>query len=95
MRNTTVSRSPSRGYAVAAGTLGWALDAFDFFVVVFMVDALAAHFQVAKSGNGKGGTTSSVTPLDRSSRIEEVARMLGGIEITATTRKHAKEMLTA
>ncbi|SEA68875.1 DNA repair protein RecN [Paraburkholderia sartisoli] len=53
------------------------------------------HFQVAKSGNGKGGTTSSVTPLDRSSRIEEVARMLGGIEITATTRKHAKEMLTA
>jgi len=49
MRNTTVSRSPSRGYAVAAGTLGWALDAFDFFVVVFMVDALAAHFQVAKS----------------------------------------------
>ena len=53
------------------------------------------HFQVAKSGNGKGGTTSSVTPLDRSSRIEEVARMLGGIEITATTRKHAREMLTA
>ncbi|CAG4902427.1 DNA repair protein RecN [Paraburkholderia saeva] len=53
------------------------------------------HFQVAKSGNGKGGTTSSVTSLDRSSRIEEVARMLGGIEITATTRKHAKEMLTA
>ena len=53
------------------------------------------HFQVAKSGNGKGGTTSSVTALDRSSRIEEVARMLGGIEITATTRKHAKEMLTA
>ena len=28
-------------------------------------------------------------------RIEEVARMLGGLEITATTRKHAKEMLAA
>ncbi|MFM0427946.1 DNA repair protein RecN [Paraburkholderia aspalathi] len=53
------------------------------------------HFQVAKSGNGKGGTVSSVTSLDRASRVEEVARMLGGLEITATTRKHAKEMLTA
>jgi SHS family lactate transporter-like MFS transporter len=38
-----------RGYAIAAGILGWALDAFDFFVVVFMVDILAAHFNVGKS----------------------------------------------
>ncbi|WP_233828304.1 DNA repair protein RecN [Paraburkholderia sp. ZP32-5] len=53
------------------------------------------HFQVAKTTNGKGGTVSSVTSLDKASRIEEVARMLGGLEITATTRKHAKEMLAA
>jgi DNA repair protein RecN (Recombination protein N) len=53
------------------------------------------HFQVAKTANGKGGTLSSVTSLDKASRIEEVARMLGGLEITATTRKHAKEMLAA
>ena len=53
------------------------------------------HFQVAKAGNGKGGTVSSVTSLDKASRVEEVARMLGGLEITATTRKHAKEMLAA
>jgi len=53
------------------------------------------HFQVAKSGDGNGGTLSVVTPLDRASRVEEVARMLGGLEITATTRKHAKEMLAA
>jgi SHS family lactate transporter-like MFS transporter len=38
-----------RGYAIAAGILGWTLDAFDFFVVIFMVDALASHFQVGKS----------------------------------------------
>src|SRR6516225_10646110 len=37
------------GFAVAAGTLGWMLDAFDFFVVVFLLDALAVHFGVAKS----------------------------------------------
>jgi DNA repair protein RecN (Recombination protein N) len=53
------------------------------------------HFQVAKAGDSTGGTVSSVTPLDKSRRVEEVARMLGGLEITATTRKHAKEMLAA
>lgn len=53
------------------------------------------HFQVAKGEDGEGGIVSTVVPLDRASRIEEVARMLGGLEITATTRKHAKEMLTA
>ncbi|KVM87983.1 DNA repair protein RecN [Burkholderia stagnalis] len=53
------------------------------------------HFQVAKGADARGGTVSTVVPLDRASRVEEVARMLGGLEITATTRKHAKEMLAA
>src|SRR5258706_10019559 len=35
-------------HALTAGFLGWTLDAFDFFVVVFMVDILAAHFHVDK-----------------------------------------------
>jgi len=41
----------SRGnwHAVTAGFLGWTLDAFDFFVVIFLYDTLAAHFQVPKS----------------------------------------------
>ncbi|PRE66859.1 DNA repair protein RecN [Burkholderia multivorans] len=51
------------------------------------------HFQVAKGSDEHGGTVSTVVALDKASRIEEVARMLGGLEITATTRKHAKEML--
>src|ERR1700685_1147306 len=38
-----------REYAIASGILGWTLDAFDFFVVVFLVDTLATHFQVGKS----------------------------------------------
>ena len=36
-------------HAVAASFLGWTLDAFDFFVVVFLVDTLALHFHVAKT----------------------------------------------
>jgi SHS family lactate transporter-like MFS transporter len=35
-------------FAVTSGALGWVLDAFDFFVVVFLFDILAEHFHVSK-----------------------------------------------
>ncbi|MBW7903708.1 MAG: DNA repair protein RecN [Rhodocyclaceae bacterium] len=54
----------------------------------------AWQWQVAKEGAG-GRFTSRVTPLDAGGRIEEIARMLGGVEITAITRQHAREMLDA
>jgi SHS family lactate transporter-like MFS transporter len=38
----------SSRHAVLAGFLGWTLDAFDFFVVVFLLDVLAAQFGVPK-----------------------------------------------
>src|SRR3954470_4658219 len=38
-----------RIHAVTASYLGWTLDAFDFFVVVFLVDILAAQFHVSKA----------------------------------------------
>jgi SHS family lactate transporter-like MFS transporter len=42
-------RSRERFHAIAAGFLGWTLDAFDFFVVVFLFDSLAAQFHVTKA----------------------------------------------
>ena len=39
---------PGWRFAVASSILGWVLDAFDFFVVVFLFDALAANFHVEK-----------------------------------------------
>ena len=36
-------------FAVSSGVLGWVLDAFDFFVVVFLFDTLAEHFHVSKA----------------------------------------------
>ncbi|MGA9958936.1 MAG: MFS transporter, partial [Acidobacteriaceae bacterium] len=36
-------------FAVTSGLLGWVLDAFDFFVVVFLFDTLAARFHVSKA----------------------------------------------
>lgn len=40
---------PRWGFAVSSGILGWILDAFTFFVLIFVVDALAKKFQVDKS----------------------------------------------
>jgi DNA repair protein RecN (Recombination protein N) len=34
-----------------------------------------------------------VAPLEGADRVEEIARMLGGVRITETTRRHAAEML--
>src|ERR1041385_5464256 len=42
-------RPTTSRHAVTAGFLGWTLDAFDFFVVVFLFDTLAAEFHVSKA----------------------------------------------
>jgi DNA repair protein RecN (Recombination protein N) len=53
------------------------------------------HFQVAKRTLASGKTASRIDVLDAGARVEEVARMLGGLEITATTRQHARELLSS
>jgi len=50
------------------------------------------HVRVAKSSAGDR-TQTRIEPLDAKSRRDEVARMLGGIEITRETLAHAKPML--
>ncbi|MGB9991525.1 DNA repair protein RecN [Pseudoduganella rhizocola] len=54
-----------------------------------------SHFQVVKGTLDSGKTASRIDILDPKARIEEIARMLGGLEITATTRKHARELLAS
>ena len=51
------------------------------------------QWSVSKFGS-EGRAKTTVAVLDQKARVEEVARMLGGTEITATTRKHAAEMLS-
>ncbi|MDP1897176.1 MAG: DNA repair protein RecN, partial [Sulfurimicrobium sp.] len=50
------------------------------------------HWQVSKITRDDQ-VVSRIAALDRFQRIEEVARMLGGVTITDTTRQHAAEML--
>lgn len=50
------------------------------------------HVRVNKLSDGKV-TRTTLTALGRDQRVEELARMLGGVEITETSRQHAREML--
>jgi DNA repair protein RecN (Recombination protein N) len=56
--------------------------------------AAQAHHHVRVSKDSDGTTTrSAVRQLDETSRVDELARMLGGIEITRETLAHARQML--
>ena len=52
------------------------------------------HFRVTKVGDGRTSRT-ALTELSPEERAEELARMLGGVEVTAKAREHAQEMLKA
>ena len=57
------------------------------------IAALADSHQVVYKEIVKGHSTTHVKELNDHERVEEVARMLGGIKITDKTRKHAEEMV--
>jgi DNA repair protein RecN (Recombination protein N) len=51
-----------------------------------------AHYRVAKLTDGKSSRT-EIRRLEPAERVEELSRMLGGVEVTARTRAHAAEMI--
>ena len=51
-----------------------------------------AQWRVAKETNGRS-TRARIERLDEAGRVEEIARMLGGVEVSARARAHAREML--
>ena len=58
------------------------------------VASQADHHLHIKKQSYEASAASTLNALDREQRIEEIARMLGGQEITLQTRAHAEEMLT-
>jgi DNA repair protein RecN (Recombination protein N) len=85
------------GGAVAAtvGRMLQALGARRQILCVTHLPQVAAHadhhFRVVKSGD-TGQVTSDLKALTGSGRVDELARMLAGSEITAKTRAHAREL---
>jgi DNA repair protein RecN (Recombination protein N) len=57
------------------------------------VAALGTHHLRVSKALVNGQTLSSISTLNADERVQELARMLGGVEITQTTLQHAKEML--
>jgi DNA repair protein RecN (Recombination protein N) len=58
------------------------------------VAAQAHHHLYVEKNNQTDITSSTVRLLENEERVEEIARMLGGVTITENTRAHAREMLT-
>jgi len=52
------------------------------------------HYRVSKARE-KGRTLTAVKRLEPEERVEELSRMLGGVQITEKTRAHAREMMEA
>ena len=50
------------------------------------------QWQVSKATRD-GVTLSAIRPLDEAGRVQEIARMLGGVELTEITQQHARELL--
>lgn len=84
------------GVAEVVGQLLQSLARHHQVLSVTHLAQVAVHartqLRVAKQP-GARGTFATVEALDAKARIDEVARMLGGIRITETTRRHADEML--
>ena len=58
------------------------------------VASCADHHLLVSKASSKEGVSSSVTPIAGEQRVTEIARMLGGEKLSATTMAHAREMLT-
>lgn len=58
------------------------------------VASCADHHLLVSKASGKEGVSSSVKPIAGEQRVTEIARMLGGEKLSATTLAHAREMLT-
>ena len=84
------------GVAEIVGTLLHSLsDKRQVFCVTHLAQVASQgdqHLQVAKETHA-GTTLTRVSELNQEDRVEEIARMLGGVKITEQTMAHAKEML--
>jgi DNA repair protein RecN (Recombination protein N) len=58
------------------------------------VAALSNHHYLIAKSTAKNNTWTTATALQEGDRVEEIARMLGGMKISEKTRAHAREMLS-
>jgi len=59
-----------------------------------LIFPLLLGFRIEKQ-TAKRRTTAAITPVEGEARVEEIARMGAGLEITEAARAHARELLAA
>ena len=57
------------------------------------IAALADYHYLIEKRVEQGRTFTVVSPLDRDARVQELARIIGGVNITAAAVSHAEDML--
>jgi len=57
------------------------------------IAACADHAYTVVKATTKGRTVSSAKRLTPAEQLQELARMLGGAQVTAEAKRHAREML--
>jgi len=86
------------GVAEVVGQLLASLSRHHQVLSVTHLPQVAVHarsqIRVAKQTRGNAALA-TVSPLDSAARVDEIARMLGGLTITEATRRHAAEMLSS
>lgn len=90
--DTGVSGRAAQAIAEKLSNLSGSCQVFSITHLPQVACMADAHYVIQKEIDGER-TYTRVKNLDQQGRIEELARMLGGVEITETTLHHAKEML--
>lgn len=70
-------------------------DRLQVFCVTHQAQVAASahhHFQVSKQSDNNS-TLTQILPLKENNKVDEIARMLGGLTITEQTRSHAQELI--
>ena len=73
-------------------SLDWGQEGDDDATYPALNDYRKADFIARMLSDGKA-TETRIDSLDDKARVDEIARMLGGIDITVQTRRHAREMI--
>ncbi|MEB3101429.1 DNA repair protein RecN [Ferviditalea candida] len=90
--DTGVSGRAAQAIAEKLSNLSGSCQVFSITHLPQVACMADAHYLIQKKTDGER-TYTRVKNLDRQERVRELARMLGGVEITETTLEHAKEML--
>ncbi len=59
------------------------------------VAAQGHHHLFVHKARGADETRTAVAELDQNGRVEEIARMLGGVDLTEQSLAHARQMVTS